>query len=103
MKSKKPIVSKDKSIFIDTKICDMFLEIRNQMIQEQQQNEVKSSCLEKKEMVEEEVHCNSETEEHPKIPMTSTEFMKEDEEIYKKLKNPMDTRRDANNIRRQMY
>ena len=41
------------------------------MFQEQQQNEVKSSCLEKKEMVEEEVHCNAENEEHPKIPVTS--------------------------------
>ena len=58
------------------------------MFQEQQKNEVKSSCLEKKEMVEEEVHCNAENEEHPKLPVTSTELMKEDEEIYKKLKIP---------------
>ena len=63
----------------DTKISDIFLEIRNQMFQEQQQSEVKSSCLEKKEMVEEEVHCNDENEEHPKFPVTSTELMKEDE------------------------
>ena len=53
MKSKKPIVSKDKSIFTDTKIFDIFLEIQNQMIQEQQQNDIKSSCMEKREIIEE--------------------------------------------------
>ena len=79
MKSKKTIVSKDKSVFTDTKISDIFLKIRNQMIQEKQQNEVKSSCLEKREIVEEEAHCNTETEEHLEIPMTSTDLMKEDE------------------------
>ena len=30
-KGKKPIESKEKSIFTDTKISDIFLEIRNQM------------------------------------------------------------------------
>ena len=78
-KGKKPIESKEKYVFTNTKISNIFLEIQNQMFQEQQQNEVKSSCLEKKEMVEEEVHCNAENEEHPKFPMTSTELMKEDE------------------------
>ena len=51
-KDKKPIESKGKSVMTDTKISDIFLEIRNQMLQEQQRSEVKSSCLEKKEMVE---------------------------------------------------
>ena len=58
------------------------------MIQEQQQNEVENPCLEKREIVEEEFHCNAKTEEHPEIPVTSTELMKDDEEIYKKLKIP---------------
>ena len=57
------------------------------MIQEQQQNEIKSSCMEKKEVIEE-VQCNVEAEEHPDIPVTFIELMKEDEEIYKKLKIP---------------
>ena len=59
----------------DTKISDIFLEIRNQRLQEQQQSEVKSSCLEKKEMVEEKVPCKDESEEHPGFPVTSTELM----------------------------
>ena len=39
-------------------------------------------------MVEEEVPCNDENEKHPKFPIISTELMKEDEEIYKRLKIP---------------
>ena len=58
-KGKKPIESKGKFVMTDTKISDIFLEIRNQIFQEQQQNEVKSYCLKKKEMVEEEVPCNA--------------------------------------------
>ena len=53
MKGKKPIVSKDKPVFTDTKISDIFMEVQNQMIQEQQQNDIKSSCMEKGETIEE--------------------------------------------------
>ena len=56
----------------DTKIFDIFLEIQNQMFQEQQQNEEKSSCLEKKDMAEEKFPCKAESEEHPGFPVTST-------------------------------
>ena len=43
--------------------------------------------MEKKEVIEE-VQCNVEAEEHPEILVTFIELMKEDEEIYKKLKIP---------------
>ena len=72
----------------DTKISDIFLEIQNQMLQVQQQSEVKSSCLEKKEMVEEKVPCKAESEEHLGFPGTSIELMEEDEEIYRRLNIP---------------
>ena len=58
------------------------------MIQEQQQNDIKSSCMEKREVIEEEVQCSIEFEEHPEIHVTFIEHMKEDEEIFKKLKIP---------------
>ena len=58
------------------------------MLQEQQQSEVVSSCLEKKEMVEEKVPCKAESEEHLGFPGTSTELMEEDEEIYRRLNIP---------------
>ena len=58
------------------------------MIQEQQQSDLKSSRVEKREIIEEEVHCNVEAEEHPEIHVTFTELLKEDEEIFRKLKMP---------------
>ena len=58
------------------------------MLQEHQQSEVKSSCLENKEMVEEKVPCKAESEEHLGFPRTYTELMEEDEEIYKRLNIP---------------
>ena len=61
-KGKKPIESKGKYVMTDTKIYDIFMEIRNQIFQEQQQSQVKTSCLEKKEIVEEEVPCNVENQ-----------------------------------------
>ena len=64
MKGKKLVVSKDKSVFTDTKISDIFMEIRNQMIQEQQQSDVKSSCMEKREVIEDAIQCSIEVEEH---------------------------------------
>ena len=50
------------------------MEIRNQMIQEHQKNDVKSSCMKKREIIEEEVHCNVEAGEHLEISGTSTEL-----------------------------
>ena len=73
------------------------MDVRKQMIQEQQQNDIKNSCVEKREIIEEEVQCGIEAEEQPKVPVTFIELMNEDEEIYKKL-NPMGTKRDATNI-----
>ena len=55
--------------------------------------------MEKREVIEE-FQCNVEAEEHLEVPVTFIELMREDEEIYKKLKNPMGTRRDAINIRK---
>ena len=51
MKGKKPIVSKDKPVFTDTEISYIFMKVRNEMIQEQQQNDIKSSCMEKREVI----------------------------------------------------
>ena len=47
MKGKKQIVSKDKPVFTHTKISEIFMEVREKMILEQHQNDLKSSCIEK--------------------------------------------------------
>ena len=51
IKGKKPIVSKDKPVFTDTKISDIFMEVQNKMIQEQQKNDIKSYCMEKRKVI----------------------------------------------------
>ena len=43
--------------------------------------------MEKREAIEDAVQCSIEAEEHSKILVTLTEHMKEDEEIFKKLKS----------------
>ena len=56
----------------DTKISDIFMEVQSQMLQQQQQSDVKSSYSEKKVMVEEKVPCKAESEENLGIPGAST-------------------------------
>ena len=58
------------------------------MIPEQHQKDLKSSCIEKGEVAEKSAQCTIEAEEYSKIPMTLTEHMEEDEEIFRKLKIP---------------
>ena len=88
MKGKKQIVSEDKPIFTNTKISKIFMEVREKMILEQHQNDLKSSCIEKGEVAVKSVKCRIEAEEYSEIPMTLTEHMEEDEEIFRKLKIP---------------
>ena len=88
MKGKKQIVSGDKPVFTDTKISEIFMEVREKMILEQHQNDLKSACIEKGEVTEKSVKCSIEPEEYSEIPMTLTKHMEEDEEIFRKLKIP---------------
>ena len=53
MKGKKPMVLKEKAVFTDTKISEIFMEVWKQMIQEQQKNDIKSSYMEKREIIKE--------------------------------------------------
>ena len=58
------------------------------MILEQHQNGIKRYCINKGEVAEKSVKCSIEAEEYSEIPMTLTEHMEEDEEIFRKLKIP---------------
>ena len=87
-KGKRPMVSERESVITETKLSDIFLEVRSQMLQEQQEGEIKASHIEKKVMVEENVPCEAETEENLSFPETPTELLLEDEEIYRRLNIP---------------
>ena len=58
------------------------------MILEQHQNDLKSSYIQKGEVVEKSAKCSIEAEEYSEIPMTLIEHMEEDEENFRKLKIP---------------
>ena len=88
MKGKKQIVSENKPVFTKTKISEIFKEVRKKIILVQHKNDLKSSCVEKGEVAEQSVQCSIKDKEYSKIPMTLTEHMEEDEEIFKKLKIP---------------
>ena len=64
------------------------MEVREKMSLEQHQNDLKSSCIEKGEVANKSVKRSIEAEEYSKIPMTLTEHLEEDEEIFRKLKIP---------------
>ena len=88
MKGKKQIVSENKLVFTKTKISEIFKEVRKKIILDQHQNDLKISCVEKGEVAEKLVQCSIKAKEYSEIPVTLTEHMEEDEEIFKKLKIP---------------
>ena len=87
-KGKRLMESEREYVLTDTKISDIFLEVRSQMLQEQQEGEIKSSYLEKNVMAEEKVPCKAQSEENLGFPGTPTELLQEDEEIYRRLNIP---------------
>ena len=64
--------SERESVLTETKLSDIFLEVRSQMLQKQQEGEIKSSYSEKNAMVEEKFPCKAENEEHLGFPETPT-------------------------------
>ena len=52
-KGNKPLKSEEESSLTETKLSDVFLEIRGQMLKEQQEDEIEVSHSEKKLMVDE--------------------------------------------------
>ena len=87
-KGKRPVELERESALTETKLSDIFLEIRSQMLQVQQEGKIKDSHSEKKVIVEENVPCEAETGENLSFPKTHTELLREDEEIYRRLNIP---------------
>src|SRR5713101_3441679 len=79
-KGKRPMESEREFVLTNTKLSDIFLEVRSQMLQEQQEGEIKTSHSVKKVMVEEKVPCEAKSEENLSFPETPTELLLEDEE-----------------------
>ena len=87
-KGKKPMKLEEESNLTETKLSDVFLEIRGQMLKEQQKDEIEVSHSENNMMVEENVLRENETKENLSFHETPTELLLEDEEIYRRLNIP---------------
>ena len=87
-KGKKPLKLEEESSLTETKLSYVFLEIRGQMLKEQQKNEIEVSHSENKLLVDENVHGETETQENSSFHDTSTELLPEDEEIFRRLNIP---------------
>ena len=95
MKGKKQMVSENKLAFTETKISEIFQEVRKKVILDQHQSDLKkqhsvilSSYAEKGRVAEQSTQYSIEAEEYSEILVAMTEQMEEDEEIFKKLKIP---------------
>ena len=95
MKGKKQMVSENKSSFTETKISEIFEEVRKKVILDQHQSDLKkqhlvisSSCAKKGRVAKKSTQRSIEAKEYSEIPVAMTKHMEEDEEIFKKLKIP---------------
>ena len=89
------MVSKNKSAFTETKISEIFEEVRKKVVLAQHQSDLKKqhsvisgSCVEKGRVTEKSTQCGIEAKQYSEITVTMIEQMEEDEEIFKKLKIP---------------
>ena len=95
MKGKKQVISKDKSALTETKISEMLKEVRRKVVLDHHQDDsmkqysiMTSFCVEKEKIAEPSAQCSFEVNESPRVPVTMTEQLDEDQEIFKKLKIP---------------
>ena len=89
------MVLENKSAFTETKISEIFEEVRKKVILDQHQNDLKkqhsvisSFCAEKGRVVEQSSQCSIEVKKISEVHVAMTEQLEEDEEIFKKLKIP---------------
>ena len=95
MKGKKQIILEDKLSFTETKILEIFKEVRKKVIldhhqdvSKKQHSVISSLCVEKGRVVDPSTQCSVEVNESSGVPVAKTEQLEEDEEIFKKLKIP---------------
>ena len=87
-KGKKPLKTIEKSSLTQTKLSAVFLELRDEMLKEQQKEEVDASYSENKLLMDENAPDETDTQEIPSVPGVSTKLLQEDEDIFRKLYIP---------------
>ena len=87
-KGKKALKSIEESSLTDTKLSAVFLELRAEMLKEQQREEMEASYSENKLLMDENAPAETDNQENPSVHDTSTELLPEDEEIFRKPNIP---------------
>ena len=84
----KPLKTIKDSSLTDTKLSAVFLELRGELLKEQQQKETEVSYSEDQQVREEIAPTEIINQENPTIPSISLDLFPEDEGIFRKLDVP---------------
>ena len=87
-KGKKPLKTIKESNLTETKLSAVFLELRGEMLKEQQKEEMEAYYSENKLVMDENAPDETDNQENPSVPGVSTELLHEDEDIVRKLNIP---------------
>ena len=87
-KGKKPLKTVEESSLTETKLSTVFLELRGEMLKEQQKKDIEVSYSENKLLMDEIAPTETVNKENPSVHGVSTELFPEDEDIFRKLNIP---------------
>ena len=87
-KGKKPLKTVEESSLTETKLSAVFLELRDEMLKEQQKEEMEASYSENKLLMDENAPDETNNQENPSVQDVTTELLPEDEDIFRKLNIP---------------
>ena len=87
-KGKSPSKTDEESSLPETKLFAVFLELRGEMLKEQQKEDIDVSYFENKLLMDEIAPSETYNQENPSVHDIPTELLPEDEEIFRKLNIP---------------
>ena len=87
-KGKNPLKSTKEISLTDTKLSTVFMELRGELLEEEQQKETEVSYSKDQLLIDEDITEEADTQENPSIPDISTDLLEEDANIFRKLNIP---------------
>ena len=87
-KGKKPLKSAEEASLTETKLLAVFLELRSEILKEQQKKQVEVSHSEDQQLIDETTPTEAANQENPMVHGVSSELFPEDEDIFRKLDIP---------------
>ena len=84
----KPLKIEKQSSLTETKLSAVFLELRDEMIKEQQKKETEVSYSEDQHLIDEATPTEAASQENPIVHGVSSRLLQEDEDIFRRLDIP---------------